>query len=241
MQDKKGDRFLIVNADDFGQTAGINRGIIEAHEGGIVTSASLMVRHPTAVEAAKYARAHHNMSVGLHFELMEWRYSEGEWRRAYEVVDSSDDRAIRAEFERQLARFEALLGRKPTHLDSHQHVHQREPVRLVLEEFAERLSVPLRGLTPGVAHCGKFFGQDEGGASYPDEISLPHLVGLIQTLPPGWTELGCHPGHAEGLDSVYRLEREAEVRVLCSREIRDVIARHKVSLCSFHDLRLQKN
>jgi len=50
------ERRLIVNADDFGQSPGINRGIMEAHERGIVTSVSLMVRWPAAVEAAAYAR-----------------------------------------------------------------------------------------------------------------------------------------------------------------------------------------
>jgi predicted glycoside hydrolase/deacetylase ChbG (UPF0249 family) len=49
-------RQLIVNADDFGQSAGVNRGVIEAHENGIVTSASLMVRWPDAADAARYAR-----------------------------------------------------------------------------------------------------------------------------------------------------------------------------------------
>ena len=43
---------LIVNADDFGQSPGINKGIIKAREKGIVTSASLLVRYPAAVEAA---------------------------------------------------------------------------------------------------------------------------------------------------------------------------------------------
>ena len=49
-------RYLIVNADDFGQSHGVNRGIIEAHERGVVTSASLMVRWPAARKAAAYAR-----------------------------------------------------------------------------------------------------------------------------------------------------------------------------------------
>ncbi|PYS69828.1 MAG: hypothetical protein DMF73_14065 [Acidobacteria bacterium] len=56
-------RYLIVNADDFGQSPGINRGVIEAHENGIVTSASLMVRWPAAAEAAQYARGHPDLSV----------------------------------------------------------------------------------------------------------------------------------------------------------------------------------
>ncbi len=50
-------RYLIVNADDFGLSEGVNRGIIRAHEQGIVTSASLMVRGAAAAEAARYARA----------------------------------------------------------------------------------------------------------------------------------------------------------------------------------------
>ena len=53
-------RRLIVNADDFGQSPGVNRGIIEAHQHGIVTSASLMVSWPAAAEAAAYGRAANN-------------------------------------------------------------------------------------------------------------------------------------------------------------------------------------
>ena len=57
-------RFLIVNADDFGLSEGVNRGIIEAHERGIVTSASLMVLKPSAVSAAAYSREHLRLRRG---------------------------------------------------------------------------------------------------------------------------------------------------------------------------------
>ena len=60
---------LIVNADDFGRSRGVNRGIVETHERGIVTSTSLMVFRPGAREAATYARAHPGLSTGLHIEL----------------------------------------------------------------------------------------------------------------------------------------------------------------------------
>src|SRR4051812_8671285 len=101
-------RYLIVNADDFGLTSDINRGIIEAHERGIVTSASLMVRHAAAEEAAAYARAHPAFSLGLHFEAAEWRYSDGEWQCAYQVIDADDPAQVRAELERQLAEFRQI-------------------------------------------------------------------------------------------------------------------------------------
>jgi predicted glycoside hydrolase/deacetylase ChbG (UPF0249 family) len=60
-------RLLIVNGDDFGLSAGVNEGIIEAHASGILTSTSLMVRAPAAEQAAHAARDHPELSVGLHF------------------------------------------------------------------------------------------------------------------------------------------------------------------------------
>src|SRR5437016_13239436 len=79
-------RVLVVNADEFGRSRGVNEGVAEAHERGIVTSASLMVRRPHAGDAAAYARAKPALSVGLHVDLGEWTYREGEgWAAVYEV------------------------------------------------------------------------------------------------------------------------------------------------------------
>jgi hypothetical protein len=57
-------RYLIVNADDFGQTAGINRGIIECHQRGIVTSTSLMVTGKALDEAVKLSRENPKLAIG---------------------------------------------------------------------------------------------------------------------------------------------------------------------------------
>ena len=73
-------RQLIVNADDFGLSPGVNRGTVRAHEHGVVTSASLMVRGAAVAEAAAYARANPRLSVGLHLDLWEWECRDGEWR-----------------------------------------------------------------------------------------------------------------------------------------------------------------
>ena len=70
-------KYLIVNADDFGRSRSVNRGIMSAYEYGIVTSASLMVRWPAANEATAYARRHQSLSVGLHFDFGEWCYRNG--------------------------------------------------------------------------------------------------------------------------------------------------------------------
>ena len=61
-------KVLVVNADDFGYSSGINRGIIQAHEKGIVTSTSVMVDGPAAEEARNLAK-YQKLSVGLHFNI----------------------------------------------------------------------------------------------------------------------------------------------------------------------------
>ncbi|MBA2449837.1 MAG: ChbG/HpnK family deacetylase, partial [Chloroflexi bacterium] len=77
---------MIVNADDFGFSPGVSRGIVAAHERGIVTSASLMVRWPAAVAAAAYGRAHPALSVGLHVDLGQDAYRDGRQVTLYRVI-----------------------------------------------------------------------------------------------------------------------------------------------------------
>jgi len=234
-------RYLIVNADDFGLSAGINRGIIEAAESGILTSASLMVRQPAAGDAGEYAKKNRRISVGLHLDLGEWVYRNGEWVLLYEVVRADDADAVRQEVERQLAEFRRLAGRNPSHLDSHQHVHRNEPVRSIVQELASRLSLPLRECGGQVRHCGDFYGQTGEGEPIPGAISVESLKKILGSLPEGITELGCHPGYADGLDSVYRGERAEEVRVLCDPRVRVALGELNIELCSFDNLPQRAN
>jgi chitin disaccharide deacetylase len=228
-------RQLIVNADDFGLSPGVNQGISRAHEQGILTSASLMVRYPAAAAAAHYALAHPRLSVGLHVDLAEWVYRDGEWQVLYQVVPAEDARAVEGEVARQLEAFRRLLGRDPTHLDSHQHVHRSEPVLSILSGLAQKLALPLRSFTPGVQYCGDFYGQTGEGMPYPEGISLDGLRHTLANLPAGVSELGCHPGEDDNLDSVYRLERRQEVAVLCEPRVRAALDSCGIELRSFAD------
>ena len=203
-------RAVVVNADDFGRSPGVNRGVIRAHEEGVVTSASLMVRWPDAEEAARCGHAS-RLSVGLHLDLGEWFYGDGEWRARYEVVDpGAGGDEVRAEVDAQLAAFEELMGQPPTHLDSHQHVHRDEPARSALLAAGERLGVPVRDAGSGVAYSGVFHGQDARGYPYPEGITVAALVEAIERLPAGITELACHPAAADDHESTYGAERQTE-------------------------------
>jgi chitin disaccharide deacetylase len=234
--DVVGTRILVVNADDFGQSAGVNRGVVRAHEAGIVTSASLMVRHPAAADAAARARRDASLGVGLHLDLGEWMYRDGAWVALYEVVPLGDTAAVVDEVERQLERFLALVGREPTHLDSHQHVHLRPRVREAVIPIAERLDVPLRSVTPGVRHRGDFYGQTSRGECLPGAITTDRLVAMFRTLPPGVTELGCHPGLDDDLVTMYRSERRKELEVLCDPRVRQAIVDLGIDLRSFAEV-----
>jgi len=229
-------RQLIVNADDFGQSGGINRGVIEAHEKGIVTSASLMVRWPAAEEAARYARAHPHFSVGLHLDLCEWSYSDSVWSPLYEVVRIDDANGIKEEVAKQIDSFVHLVGRTPTHFDSHQHVHRSEPVRSIMIETARRFGVSLRDFSDEVKYCGRFYGQAANGYPYPEGISAQALIECLRSLPTGITELGCHPGWPDDLNSMYTNERRRELEVLCDPAIRATINQEGIQLSSFHSL-----
>jgi chitin disaccharide deacetylase len=227
-------RQLIVNADDFGQSFGINRGIIRAYEHGIVTSASLMVRWPAAAEAAAFAQSNPGLSLGLHIDLGEWVYRDETWEQLYQVVPMDDHAAVADKVARQLDQFQRLAGRNPTHLDSHQHVHRSEPAYSVVSAISQELAIPLRHYTPTVRYCGNFYGQTGKGLPIPGAISVDSLIGILRALPPGCTELGCHPGEGDDITSMYRDERTEEQQTLCDPRVRAALLAEAIELCSFH-------
>jgi predicted glycoside hydrolase/deacetylase ChbG (UPF0249 family) len=229
-------RVLVVNADDFGRSHGINRGIAIAHDEGIVTSASAMVCWPAAEKAAELARERPSLGIGLHVDLSEWAYVNGEWQIVYQRA-TGESAAVAAQVETQLAGFRTLFGREPTHLDSHQHVHREEPLRSILLDLGATLGVPVRDLASGVTYRGDFYGQTGRGESVPEAIRLDALLRLIASLSPGVTEIGCHPAAEPEVGSSYAYERPEELRVLCDPGLRSAIENEGIELRSFAGLK----
>ncbi|MCU1380041.1 MAG: hypothetical protein JWN29_3024 [Acidimicrobiales bacterium] len=216
-----GQRRVIVNADDFGRTPAVNRGIVRAHTDGIVRSTSLMVRAAHAGQAVELSRPLTRLEVGLHVDLTDWAYRNGEWLEVVRIADVDDPGAVAAEVASQIDAFVALMGRPPTHLDSHQHVHRHEPVRSVVLGWGERLGVRVRELTPGIAFCGNFYGQYGGAATCHELITVDALVRLLDSLPPEATELSCHPGEWPDPEADdYGIERAIELETLCDPKVK---------------------
>jgi chitin disaccharide deacetylase len=216
-------RRLIVNADDFGLSDGVNEGIVEAHVDGIVTSTSLMVRAGAAARAAELARAHPALSVGLHFEEPD-------------DVDLDDPAQAERAFHDQVERFRALTGRDPTHVDSHHHVHAEGERMPTFRALVAPLGVPLRHAGQ-VAYIGGFYAQWEYLVTELRYVRRPFLVELVRTEAlEGITELACHPARITGdFQSAYLNEREVELATLTEPGLREEIEALGVELASYHD------
>jgi predicted glycoside hydrolase/deacetylase ChbG (UPF0249 family) len=228
-------RFLVVNADDLGLSKAVNEGIFLAHREGIVTSASLMVRQGAATEAAQRAGAHPDLAVGLHIDLGEWSYEDGDWTLAYSHCDLDRHEDVERECRAQLEGFRARLGRDPTHLDSHQHVHESEPGRGVAEALAAELGLPLRNRA--IRYEGGFYGQSGKGEPFPEGITAERLMELIRDLPLGWTEIGCHPAAGPVPTSSYDSERQIELETLRDPRVKNLLNVMQINLCSFAQAR----
>jgi predicted glycoside hydrolase/deacetylase ChbG (UPF0249 family) len=220
-----GMRCIVVNGDDLGASPGVNRGIAEAHQWGVLTSASLMVDMPASAEGAAMARDLPGLSVGLHAHLTDVR---SRLRAGLEVPDR-----CQADLQRQLDRFVELVGRVPTHLDSHHNVHRDPRLLPSFLHLADEHRMPLREHSP-VRHVGSFYGQ-WGGETHLEQISVAGLIRLLETeVRDGVTEIACHPGYADPpLRSSYRGERDAEVRTLCDPAVREFMSARRIRLVDF--------
>ena len=150
-------------ADDYALTPGVSRGILEALDAGVLTATSVMTTSPWwPDESAALARFAGRADIGLHLNLtlgaplapMPRLAPTGQLpgvsdllrlaRRAKFPFDE-----VSVEIERQMDRFEAILGRQPDHIDGHQHIQVIAPVRRSIFAALRR-----RGWTPWLRASG---------------------------------------------------------------------------------------
>ena len=220
-------KYCIVNGDDFGASHGIVRGILEAHECGVLTSASLMVDMPASESAAVLARGRPWLGVGLHADL-------GPLGRAGSEPVSPC--LVRCELRRQIERFLRLMDALPTHLDAHHNVHRSETLLPCFREVAARYGLPLREHC-AVRYFSSFYGR-WSGESHPEQISVEKLLSMLEhDVGDGITEIACHPGYLEpGFRSDYGCEREVELKTLCDPALSSGIARLGIRLIDHRDV-----
>jgi chitin disaccharide deacetylase len=245
-------RRLIVNADDFGLTRGVSEGILAAHRHGIVTSTTVLVTRPIPRDLLDRLDAS-GLGAGLHVNLT----LGSPITKSPSLVDESgrfvrDPRhaAARAkvghverEVEAQIERFEKLLKRPPTHLDTHHHVGLHSPVKEVVLQLARERSLPVRTQSEGARAAARgaglatpdhFFGESGPGAYW----TLERTLGQLRRLPPGCSEFMAHPGYCDDELSYsrYGRQRETELVGLGSPATRAAVEALGIVLCDFRGL-----
>lgn len=152
-------RRLVINADDLGLTVGVNDGIFDAHDHGILTSASLFAGAPATIDAIRRARGRPSLGLGVHLALVDGTPTlpshriptlvegDGRFRRSWKpfIVACLRGKVSLAEVELELtAQIERLrsAGIRLTHLDAHKHVHAYPPVFAIVSRLAGRFGIP---------------------------------------------------------------------------------------------------
>ena len=153
-------RQLVVNADDLGLTVGVNNGIFDAHDRGILTSASLFAHAPATVDALHRVRVRPSLGVGVHLALVDGTpmlppgrvptliEDDGRFHASWKpfIVACLRGRVAFDEVERELtAQIERIRseGIRLTHLDAHKHVHAFPPIFAIVARLAERFRIPV--------------------------------------------------------------------------------------------------
>lgn len=255
-------RRLLVDADDFGMSPGVNKGIIEAIQHGIVRNTGVMVNYKHASDARFLLREYPYISLGIHFCIEDQQMIWGPIQKVEQELDA------------QVQRFISLVGSPPTYFNGHRNILRYPLVLLAALRVAKRWHIPFTRSfnlylpTDRLAHL-KYYTQHPWRA-------IKHLMGrlitqyihlygirtadrqifldptnngkkstleiwldIIKTLPEGINEIYCHPGYPDELLSqhaTYVREREIEVEVLTRPELRQAIEARGIQLISFKDL-----
>lgn len=223
---------LIVNADDFALTRGVNRGILRCYQDGIVTSTTIMANGDAFEDAVELARANAGLGVGVHLVLV----GGPAVARREEISSLADEngqlprtllslirkcnlgtvpiRQIECELRAQIQRVRSA-GITPTHLDTHKHAHMDPWIMKALTRVAgeygiSRVRMPFE-------HFSSAFGSAGGNGS--GSIARRLFVIASRANYPAFRRIVRKnqmqaPDHFFGFAATGRLDRDALLRIL---------------------------
>jgi len=252
-------RRLIINADDCNLTSGVTRGIFQCHDEGILTSTTLLINLPLEERTVRELKKRKKLGVGLHLnvtlgkplnlprEVPSLLKEGGIFKRPLDYQKRlPSSKEIVKEYEAQIRLFENRFGRKPDHLDTHHHLHDHPHFFRSLRAVARKWKIPIRRSrifqlsefkreTSTLRTTDFLFGNLEARFHW----DFNSFLGLIEGLPAGTSEIGCHPAFCDASlrqISSFREVREKELKVFASRKLRNILAGEGVELVRFSDI-----
>lgn len=250
---------LIVNADDFGLTSGVTRGILDALAAGVVRSTSAMLCLDETAAQLRQSRLVLTDRVGVHLQLMDGAPclgpaavpslvgADGKFPTSPTALSGISLSEVRREWRAQVERLMSL-DFTPTHIDTHNHVHMAPGILEMYCEIALHYGLPARSGTPRVAAALRGRGVacadrcEIGG--YDGEITTEAFLDKVARAfaecgDSGVVELMCHPGYTDAAlaeKSFYVAEREWELKVLRSARTREGLDRLGVEVVGWSDV-----
>ncbi|MBI2167710.1 MAG: ChbG/HpnK family deacetylase [Candidatus Omnitrophica bacterium] len=251
-------RRLIVNADDFNLTPGVTRGILKAHDQGMVTSTTVLINLPLELALVRQASRRNRLGVGLHLNITLGKpvsppgkirsllKPEGNFRRPFDYGEKKPalGEVIR-EYEAQIRLFEKRFRKPPDHLDTHHHLHDDPLFFQALSQLARRWKLPVRRslicLSPerGQAFLPKTTDYLFGSLDATSYWQKDPLFSVLRNLPLGTSEIACHPGFCDRQlrqISSMREAREKELKLFSDRRLRQELARFEIELTNFSQI-----
>lgn len=251
-------RQLVINADDCNLTKGVTRGILEAHDRGLVTSTTLLINLPLEIETVRRLKKRRRLGLGLHLNVtlghpvspasrVRSLVKDGRFRRPPDYVERAPSlQELIREYEAQIVLFQRHFGTKPDHLDTHHHLHDREPFFKAVATVGKRWRLPIRRSqmfqreryekeTQTLRTTDCLFGNLEAEFIWEE---TPFL-GIVETLPEGTSEIGCHPGYCDaelrGISS-FREAREKELKLFSDSRLRKILSQLGIELVRFSEI-----
>lgn len=237
---------LIVNGDDFGLSKSINEGIVYAYNNGILRSTTLMINMSFVNHAITLAKKNNGLGVGIHLvatagkPLLENNKTlsdeNGYFIKNTLVLQEKvkfDVNELYEEWDLQIKKFIELMGKKPTHIDSHHFIHMNKEYRDIALKLAEKYKLPMRWDFYSkedmfAKTISGFFGSDIGCENFKrsSESAMNYEIADIMT----------HPGFIDDnlrASSSYVEHRHIELEVLVSDEIKHWIKKNNIELVNY--------
>lgn len=250
---------VIINADDFGFSRGVNYGIVDSYVEGITTSTTIMANGEAFDHAVALASEYPELGVGVHLNLTKGAplianapsiSADGSFHSRKYVKEHVKELDLNEVYVEWAAQIEKVIdaGIKPTHLDSHHHVHMLEPLNKVILSLALQYEVPIRDHFEGshaVRHTDQTIDMQFAAETVHQELSGEALKKLDDILlqmakTDQSVELIVHPGYLDATvlrETSLQLERPYMTDFLIRSDFAQRVREYEnIELIHFGDL-----
>lgn len=248
---------LIINADDFGHSKGINMGIIEAYQDGILTSTTLMAGMPGFDQAVELSKQNPGLGVGVHLTLTcGYPVSKGlktivddkgafQNLSFYENKDNLDLINLDEVYKEWKSQIEKVIasGIVPTHIDSHHHINSVGKLKKIYLKLADEYNLPVRNnfeLPEGYKSTSKmidYFDHIGSSKSIWKHMDTNNLIKDCKNYDS--IEIMCHPAYVDAFlveNSSYTLGRTSTLKELLNPEVKKLLEDNGIKLVTFNNI-----